>query len=439
MMLTEAALALYLFLMRDPNGRAEQSAGGGIPETARPQGRLIWLIAGTADAVPEVVGLIAALCESGVAASYLVTLPERAFGQSAEIAIEGRRDWPEGVIFATGPAEAQGRIRAFLGHWRPDAAAFVGGPIRPSLIHQLHLRDVPLFLFGAGAPRLAPVAPGWLPRILPGLIRGSLRRVTRILSRGPDAARALIRSGAPAYLVETAGALQDGTGPMPHAEAEREAMAQLFGPRPVWLAVNVPEAEEQMILAAHETAQRLSHRLLLVLSPDDPGRGPALAERLEHSLSQRIARRGAEAYPDEETSVYIADTEDELGLWFRMATLTFFGGTLTRAASALDPGPHPFAAASLGSAVLFGPEIPLSYRVAFADLAKAQAARMVRSSNELAEAIGELLAPDKAAVQALNAWQVISDRDATTERAVRLLRDALPPDLEPAVPEKARP
>lgn len=432
-MRTEAGLALYLLLARQPGGPGRTPADDSAPVQPRPPGHLIWIACGSADHLPESVGLIAALKEAGVAASVLVTLPDGAPGPTANGAAPPLP--PKGVVRANGPADTQTELRAFTDHWKPDVVAFVGGRLQPGLIHQLHLRDIPLYHFAADAPQLVPVTPGWLSAASSGLLSASLRRFTRILARGPEAARALIRAGAPAHQVEISGDLQDGQPPLPYAEAERSAMTQLLGPRPVWLAVNIPEAEEDLILAAHEAAQRHSHRLLLILIPRDPRRGPDLAERLQQGLSQRVARRGAEEYPDEETSIYIADTDDELGLWCRLATITFFGGTLTGNMAPQDAGPHPFAPASLGSAVILGPEVPAAYHMAIEALVSGQAARRVRHAGDLAEAIGELLAPDKAAAQALNAWQVISDRDAATERAARLLRDALPP----APPAKTRP
>lgn len=432
-MRTEAGLALYLLLARLPGGPGRTPTDDGPPVQPRPTGHLIWLVCGSADHLPEIDGLIAALREVGVVASVLVTLPDGA--PDATTNGVSSPPPPKGVVRAIGPVDTQAALRAFVDHWQPDIVALVGGRLQPGLIHQLHLRDIPVFHFGADAPQLAPVTPRWLSVASSGLTRASLRRFTRILARSPGAARALIRAGAPAHLVETSGDLQDGPGPLPYTEAEHKAMIQLLGPRPVWLAVNVPEAKEDVILAAHEAAQRHSHRLLLILTPQDPRRGLDLTAKLQESRLQRVTRRGAEEYPDEETAIYIADTEDELGLWYRLATITFFGGTLTGNAPAQDAGPHPFAPASLGSAVIFGPEVPAAYRTAFDALASGQAARQIRTAGELAEAIGELLAPDKAAAQALNAWQVISDRDAATERAARLLRDALPPETNP----KARP
>lgn len=420
-MRTEPGLALYLLLARQAR---EGTAPPQYVDATRPSGAVVWLHAGDSAALPGTLNLARAMRLAGARADYLVSTAGKETPEPAP---------PKGVICTVAPADTVAQIRRFLDQWRPNAVAFIGGKLQPGLVHQLHLRGIPVFLFDAPAPRLGPISPSWLP----GVLRGTLRRFTRILAHGPEAASALRRAGAPAEIVETAGALQDGPGPLPHTEAEREALSHLLGPRPVWLAVDVPEAEEDRVIAAHIAAQRHSHRLLLILVPKDPGRGPEIAARLEQTEALRGARRGAEEYPEEEVSVYIADAEGELGLWFRLAPITYLGGTLTKDPASV-PGLHPFAAASLGSAVLYGPEVPGCYKAALEDLAAGQAARLVRGTTELAEAIGDLLAPDRAAVMALNAWQVTSDRDAITERAVRLLRDVLPADAAGPHPARAR-
>ena len=50
--------------------------------------------------------------------------------------------------------------------------------------------------------------------------------------------------------------------------------------RPVWLAVDVPAAEEAAVIAAHRAALRLAHRLLLILVPQEAARAADLAAQI---------------------------------------------------------------------------------------------------------------------------------------------------------------
>jgi 3-deoxy-D-manno-octulosonic-acid transferase len=127
------------------------------------------------------------------------------------------------------------------------------------------------------------------------------------------------------------------------------------------------------------------------------GRGLQLAQR----------SRGEPIGAD--TDVYLADTLGEMGLWYRIASVSFVGGSLA------DVGGHnPFEPALLGSAILYGPHVR-NFQDAYRRLAEAGAAVLVRSAPELAEALVATMAPDRAAAMAAAAWQVCSEGAAVTD------------------------
>ena len=233
-------------------------------------------------------------------------------------------------------------------------------------------------------------------------------------------ARALRRLGGAAAPIETAGRLEEGSAALACNEAERESMAHVLRVRPVWLAVALPEAEIAAVADAHRAALRLAHRLLLIVVPDDPAQGPALAARLAEGEGWTVALRSADQEIDEETEVYVADTEGELGLWYRLAPITYLGGSMT-GAGCLRP---PYEPAALGSAIIHGPRTGL-HAGAFASLAEARAVREIRAASDLGEAVGDLLSPDRAALLAHNAWAVSSSGAEVTGRVAHLLLQAL--------------
>jgi 3-deoxy-D-manno-octulosonic-acid transferase len=210
-----------------------------------------------------------------------------------------------------------------------------------------------------------------------------------------------LRLGAPSWALEEVGFLELGATALPCNESERADMTDQIGARPVWLAAGLSEAEEHDILAAHRTAMRRAHRLLLILVPQDPSRGPRIAQRAsELGLVPFI--RSADDVIEDECAVYIADTEDEIGLWYRIAPVSFLGGSLAGQSTH-----NPYEAAALGSAVVHGPNVA-QFRSAYSRLAAAGATTMVRSGAELAQAIEMLQAPDRVAEINLAAWEVCS-------------------------------
>ena len=106
-----------------------------------------------------------------------------------------------------------------------------------------------------------------------------------------------------------------------------------------------------MALAAHARARRALPMLALILAPRHPARGDALAEMMR-ARGLTVAQRSKGEAIGADTDVYLADTLGEMGLWYRIASVSFVGGSLVEVG-----GHNPFEPALLGSAILFGPHV----------------------------------------------------------------------------------
>jgi 3-deoxy-D-manno-octulosonic-acid transferase len=386
-------LPLGLRLYRLLNGDVAPAATP-VAMPGRPPGRLVWLHVPRAASARAMLPVAQALQDEGLADTVLVTCPVLA-------------SCP-GALAAPAPADTPEAVAAFLDHWRPDLGMWFDGALRPVMLHALAQRGVPMMLVEGRMPDL----PGarWWPRVMPGL----MAPFRHVLVVDDDAARAFQRVGADPATVQVTGPLEEPSHVLPVTEAERAAMARAIGTRPVWLAIGVPEAEDDAVAAAHLSALRLAHRLLLILVPDQPGRAGALADRLRGQFGLDTVLRSSEADPVEDAQVYVADTEGELGLWYRLAPVTYLGGTLS------GPGPvrPPFEAAAMGSALIHGLELGAE-ALAFDRLRQAGASRVVPGAADLGDAVGDLLAPDRSARLAQAAWSVASAGVEATALAVQ--------------------
>lgn len=380
---------------------AHRSAPGPtLPRPDRPPGPLVWLHAPSPDAARPLVALARRLIdEDGY--HVLLTLPDP-------------HPVVKGVILQAPPSDTPAEARAFLDHWRPGAAILSEGELRPALIHEAQERGIPLAMVDARAPHLPRGRDGWWP----GLVRAVLSGFRAVLAVDEPAARAFRRAGAPPAAVTAPGRMEQPSAALPCTEAERAALARLIATRPVWFAASLPEAEETQVIEAHRAVLRLAHRMLLILAPADPARAAALAERMEAREGWTVARRSAEEEPDPDVQVYLVDVPGENGLWYRLAPMTFLGGSLSAQGSLVDP----LEPAALGSAVLHGPRSGV-HGATVGRLASAKAAVLVGSAADLAESLGELLAPDRVARLAQAAWAVTSDGAEVTDRVLRLVRE----------------
>ena len=372
--------------------------GEGASRPPRPAGRLVWLHAPGEGLLSPMRALARRLvAEDGL--PVLLTAPA---------------PMPPlpGVIIQPPPADSPADARAFLDHWRPEIAIFAGGQLRPAVMHEAGERQIPMLVVNGKAPAFLRERDGWYP----GLMRSALARFRAIMAVDEAAARAFRKGGAALSSVAVTGRMEEEGVVLPGVEAERAELARLLAARPVWFAAGVTEAEEEAVLHAHRKALQHSHRLLLILMPEDPARAAPLAERLE-AEGWAIAQRAQDEEPEPEIEIFVADSPAEYGLWYRLAPVSFLGGSL------LGKGPTrtPMEAAALGSAILHGPRTGVAGPV-FARLGAARATRAVASANDLGDALGDLLAPDRAARLAQAAWAVASDGAEVTEVILARIR-----------------
>lgn len=360
------------------------------PLSPRPGGTLVWMHAPDADSARTMAELARRVIRDlGHAVILTGTAPPL-------------DDIPHAVLGNDTPTE----VDAFLDHWRPDLAVFAAGEVRPVTIAALHARGTGMMMVDARSPFLPEGARRW-----PGLMRGSLQRFTHILSLDETAARAFRRLGAE---VKVAGRMEEPHLVLPCTEAERAEITRSIAGRPVWLAAALPQAEEEAIIAAHRTALHLSHRLLLIVVPEHPERAADLTFRMEEA-GLATAARADEDEIEPETEVYVADNPEEFGLWYRLAPICYLGGSLTTGTIR-----DPLEAASLGSAMIHGPKAG-SHAGVFARLAARKATQPIAQPKALGDALSDLMAPDRMARLAGEAWDAASDGSEVTDRVLALI------------------
>lgn len=390
-------LSLYL-LLTDQGGPDAVS-----DRQARPDGTLIWIHAGRGSR-PESLRQLTRLLNRDRPDIGIVMTQDRGDDPIG--------DQPSALIDQL-PQDRLSDAQGFLDHWRPALALFVGTTLPAALITEAHQRGIALILADAHlTPAMTPV---WRR----GMAGSLLGRFARLLAQDSDTVTTLQRLGGRSLSVELAGRIEETTDPLPCVNAERDALAELLRARPVWMAVACTPTEEDAVIAAHIHAMQHAHRLLLILAPADPDRGPHLAQRLT-AEGLIVGQRALEDEPLPDVQVMITEGLTELGLWYRLAPVCFMGGTLLPGGA----GRSPYEPAALGSAVLHG-DHPGPYPEAYARLSEARAARQVSSPEALATAVADLIAPDKAAVLAHNAWAATSGGAEVAERVVQITLSTL--------------
>jgi 3-deoxy-D-manno-octulosonic-acid transferase len=139
------------------------------------------------------------------------------------------------------------------------------------------------------------------------------------------------------------------------------------------------------MIEAHARLRANTPKLLTIIVPRHPERGPGVAEIARAAgLKTRLRSRGE--LPDAGTDIYVADTMGELGLLYRLAPIVFVGGSLVR-----HGGQNPIEPARLGAAILHGPHVG-NFAEIYAALDQAHGAEPIADASKLTAAIGALMA-----------------------------------------------
>ncbi len=349
---------------------------------------------------PRAAQLLSALSE---------TLLQRAPGFSVLLSHpEGAEDLPElsGRVCMALPADEPEMVNRLLARHSVSAVLIVAQDIPTGMITALGRAAIPVILAEADAPRFAS---RW--GRVPGFTRSVLAHTSSVCLPNEAARAAWREAGIADAALITCGRLSATPVALSCNESEREELAENFRHRTVWLAAGVPEREEEAVRAAHREALRESHRLALILHPADPMRGPVLRDMFSEQFITALRSKDDQITP--ETQVYIADTDGERGLWYRLAVACFQGGTLGGEGACYSP----MEAAGLGCAIVHGRMFG-RFAEPFDLLREARATRMIQSADALGSAICTALRPEQAADQAHRAWQVISSGSEATDTVI---------------------
>ncbi len=254
----------------------------GQSKLARPPGPLAWLHGASVGELLAVIPLIecirdkefSVLCTSGTVTS--ANLAEQRL--------------PPGAIHQFVPLDAPRFVNRFFDHWRPDLALFVESDLWPNLIMTSAGRGIPLILVNG---RLSEGSFNRWRRVS-GTIAALLRCFDLCLAQSATHAERYRDLGAPR--VTTTGNLKLDV-PEPPADADSLAVLEAaVGERPVIAGASTHAGEETILIEAHRRMRGSFPRLLTIVAPRHPDRGPGILE-IAHAADLKAALRSRGELP----------------------------------------------------------------------------------------------------------------------------------------------
>lgn len=363
-----APLLLGRRAIRGKEERARMQERLGAPGKARPPGPLIWLHGASVGESLAALPLIERLLAEGQA--VLVTSGTVTSAQMMEARL------PKGAIHQYVPLDMPRAVSRFLDHWRPAAGLFIESDLWPTLLSEARRRGIKLALINARISERS--AARW--RRVPRMAKALLGNFDIVLAQDQQFAARFQHLGAPKVMV--GGSLKADAPPLGCDEGELAAMKRAIGERPLLLAAQTHPGEEEIILPAHDQLRKDFPDLLTVIVPRHMERGPEIAMLCG---ARKTALRSAADPIAPETAIYIADTMNELGLFYRLTPFCFLGATLVPLS-----GHNPLEPAALHCAVLAGPS-RANAAEAFEAVLAAQGFGGVQSAGDIAREAKRLL------------------------------------------------
>jgi 3-deoxy-D-manno-octulosonic-acid transferase len=365
-----AALTLSLRQKKGKEDKERLAERRGHAAYIRPEGYVVWVHGASVGETLTLIPLIEKLTQRGL--FVLVTS-----GTITSASLLARR-LPPGALHQYVPLDVPRYVRRFLNHWQPDLVIFGESEIWPNMLKEIEIFSIPVILVNARMSERS--FRRW--HYLPQSAKTVLSTFSLCLAQGMLDGERLVRLGAPR--VSVAGNMKYDVPPPPADTHMLGLLSGLVAGRPVWLAASTHTGEEEMIAATHNALMKRFPDLLTLIAPRHPARGKEVtAIMTEYDLN--VGRRSRGERPERDIHCYIIDSIGELGIFYRLASLAFMGGSLVE-----HGGQNPIEPAKLGCAILHGPHID-NFREVYHAIDQGGGAKEVADLKELASTVGRLL------------------------------------------------
>ncbi len=410
-----APLVPYFLSKRAKKGKEDLTRKNerlGQPVVKRPDGKLIWFHAASVGETNAILPLMHLLKKQRPDLSQLLTTGTVT---SAQLAVQRI---PEDSIHQYAPVDAPKFVKGFLQHWKPDIAFFTESEIWPNLVTQASELKIPLILLNGTMSNKS--FRRWKKR--PTMARTLFSRYSLILAQNSMMKKRFDRLGARG--ADIIGNLKMDAPLLPINENELEKLRAAINGRPVFLAASTHGGEEEIIARAHKMLTENIPDLLTIIAPRHPERGSEIRETLQE-MEVTVSMRSVGDTIDKETSIYLANTIGELGIFYSLSPVVFMGGSLIS-----HGGQNPIEAIKLGTSVLTGPNWK-NFNDSYKELFKLNGAREIISAETMASVVQELL-KDTDKLQSMNrkAQEAVANLSGALDRTIEAITPYLPRQSE---------
>jgi 3-deoxy-D-manno-octulosonic-acid transferase len=331
----------------EPQERFQERMG--VASHPRPSGKVVWFHGASVGESLCALPVIHALVEAYPSYTIVITTVT----ECSAMLLQKRL--PPQVIHQYAPIDHPYWVQNFLNHWRPDISLWIESELWPNLITSMQKTGKPMILINAKISKSS--VESW--KYVKNLLKRTISTFDMVLAQNKRLKNLFESIGGKS--VHAVGNLKTAADPLPVNQENLKNFMELTASRPLWLAASTHKIDEEFVLKTHEKLKKEFPNLLTIMVPRHIERGPEIITFLKSHNKTCALRSHGEALEDTH-EFYVADTLGELGLFFRLAPITFIGAGLpVRKGLKLKKkslgGHNPWEAALLGCAILLGPDM----------------------------------------------------------------------------------
>lgn len=281
----------------------------GVYTAARLKGKLIWFHAASVGELNSISALIKDLSKR-----YNILVTTVTFNGYKNFKL---KKFPSNVIHQFAPFDTPIIVAKFLKKWHPNLGVFVDSELWPNLILE-SAKHFPLISLNARMSDKSFKTWQHFKAILASLYSA----FSEIYPSSESDRRKILSIVVDSSKVNQAHNLKLSAPKLEFDKKEAYQLSKLLNGRTIIVAASTHKGEEEIILESVHTDKNS----ILIIVPRHPERGDKIY-KLAKSHKVKCALRSKKQKIARDTTIYIADTLGELGLFYHLADLVIMGGS----------------------------------------------------------------------------------------------------------------
>ncbi len=255
------------------------------------------------------------------------------------------------IIHQFAPVDNHYVLYRFLEYWRPKIVLFSELDIWPLRTRKVKERKIPLLLINARMNDRKKISRKRLGKVF----TQPLKEFDHIFLQDESSKFHFIDFGISEDKITVNGPLKSAGTILPDTRAIEESLKILFKGKLIFVAASLHDSEENEILEAYKITKSNLPNLVLVMIPRSVELSKNTLKKARCFSKSVTLRNSYSDLPKEDTEILVINRVGELGLWYKMAFISFIGNSLNF--EGIKEGKNPFEALQASSIVIHGPKM----------------------------------------------------------------------------------